>query len=109
MFILKVGSSLRKDILFLICASFPTGWSTLLNACKIGLFLYFVVSFKHMSVILLEHSQQFHHFSSNFVSCTCRQSVQIGNNHLQGTGQIYYEPDEADDIDDEDPDDDLDI
>ena len=38
-----------------------------------------------------------------------RQSVvQIGSSQ-QGTGQIYYEPDEADDIDDEDPDDDLDI
>ncbi|XP_072036292.1 elongator complex protein 5-like [Amphiura filiformis] len=37
-----------------------------------------------------------------------QQSIQIGNNQ-RGTGQIYYEPDEADDIDDEDPDDDLDI
>jgi len=27
----------------------------------------------------------------------------------QGTGKVFYEPDEADDWDDEDPDDDLDI
>ena len=65
--------------------------------------------------ILLEHIVELsteleqiliNHFQ--IITCHFRQSVSLGNQPA-GTGQIYYEPDEADDIDDEDPDDDLDI
>lgn len=35
--------------------------------------------------------------------------TKVSNNPTPGTGQIFYEPDQVDDYDDEDPDDDLDI
>ena len=42
-----------------------------------------------------------------FVIVLLRRTIKIGS--TEGSGKIFYEPDEADDMDEEDPDDDLDV